>query len=52
MQVTNPQKLTSKLKLDKIEKQTRSIKGGGYIFGKSDKSSKNKQEEDYSKYIK
>lgn len=49
MQVTNPQKLTSKLKLDRIEKHTRSIKGGGYIFGKP---SKGKQEEDYSKYIK
>lgn len=49
MQVTNPQKLTSKLKLDKIEKHTRSIDGGGYIFNKP---SKNKQEEDYSKYIK
>lgn len=52
MQATNPQKLTSKLRLDKIEKQTRSIKGGGYIFGKSDKPGKGKQEEDYSKYIK
>lgn len=49
MQATNPQKLTSKLKLDKIEKQTQSIKGGGYIFSKPSKS---KQEEDYSKYIK
>lgn len=49
MQATNPQKLTSKLKLDKIEKQTRPIKGGGYVFGKP---SKGKQEEDYSKYIK
>ena len=49
MQATNPQKLTSKLKLDKIEKQTQSIKGGGYIFSKP---SKVKQEEDYSKYIK
>lgn len=53
MQVTNPEKLTSKLKLDKIEKQTRSIPGGGYIFGKSSKGKKEaKQEEDYSKYIK
>lgn len=49
MQATNPQKLTSKLKLDKIEKHTSSIKGGGYIFSKP---SKGKQEEDYSKYIK
>lgn len=49
MQVTNPNDLTSKLKLDKIEKQTRSIKGGGYIFGKPGKG---KKEEDYSKYIK
>ena len=49
MQVTNPQKLTSKLKLDKIEKHTRSISGGGYIFSKP---SKDKKEEDYSKYIK
>lgn len=49
MQATDPKKLTSKLRLDKIEKQTRSIKGGGYIFSKP---SKGKQEEDYSKYIK
>ena len=49
MQATDPQKLTSKLKLDKIEKQTRSIKGGGYIFTKPGKG---KQEEDYSRYIK
>lgn len=49
MQATNPQKLTSKLKLDRIEKHTRSIKGSGYVFGKP---SKGKQEEDYSKYIK
>ena len=40
---------TSKLKLDKIEKHTRSIPGGGYIFSKP---SKGKQEEVYSKYIK
>lgn len=40
---------TSKLKLDKIEKHTSSIKGPGYIFSKP---SKGKQEEDYSKYIK
>lgn len=40
---------TSKLKLDKIEKHTRSIPGPGYIFSKP---SKGKQEEDYSKYIK
>ena len=52
MQATNPQKLTSKLRLDKIEKQTHSVKGGGYIFGKPDKPGKAKQEEDYSKYIK
>lgn len=43
---------TSKLKLDKIEKHTRSIPGGGYIFSKPSKPSKGKQEEDYSKYIK
>lgn len=49
MQATNPRELTSKLQLDKIEKRTRSIKGGGYIFSKP---SKGKQEEDYSKYIK
>ena len=49
MQVTRPEELTSKLKLDKIEKHTSSIKGGGYIFNKP---SKGKQEEDYSKYIK
>ena len=49
MQVTNPQKLTSKLKLDKIEKHTSSIPGGGYVFKKS---KKDRQEEDYSKYIK
>lgn len=49
MQATDPKKLTSKLELDKIEKHTRSIKGGGYVFSKP---SKNKQEEDYSKYIK
>lgn len=49
MQATSTQKLTSKLKLDKIESQTRSVKGGGYVFGKL---SKGKQEEDYSKYIK
>lgn len=49
MQATDPKELTSKLKLDKIEKQTKSIKGGGYVFSKH---SKNKQEEDYSKYIK
>ena len=52
MQATDPQKLTSKLELDKIEKHTSSIPGGGYVFKKSDKPSKNKQEEDYSKYIK
>lgn len=52
MQATHAKKLTSKLRLDKIEKQTRSVKGGGCIFGKSDKPSKRKQEEDYSKYIK
>ena len=50
MQATDPKKLTSKLELDKIEKHTSSIPGGGYIF---QKSKKNKQEEeDYSKYIK
>lgn len=49
MQAAKPSELTSKLKLDKIEKQTRSIKGGGYVFSKP---SKGKQEEDYSKYIK
>ena len=49
MQATNPQKLTSKLKLDRIEKHTRSIKGGGSVFNKP---SNGKQEEDYSKYIK
>ena len=49
MQATNPQELTSKLELDKIEKHTRSIKGGGYVFSKPSKS---KQEQDYSKYIK
>ena len=49
MQAIDPKELTSKLKLDKIEKQTRSIKGGGYIFSKP---SKGKQEEDYNKYIK
>lgn len=49
----SPKNKTSKLKLDKIEKQTRSIPGGGYIFGKSSKGKKEaKQEEDYSKYIK
>ena len=41
MQVTDPKELTSKLQLDKIEKQTQ-----------SSKPSKGKQEEDYSKYIK
>lgn len=46
---TSPKEKTSKLKLDKIEKHTSSIKGGGYIFSKP---SKGKQEEDYSKYIK
>lgn len=46
---TSPKNKTSKLKLDKIEKHTSSIKGPGYIFGKP---SKGKQEEDYSKYIK
>lgn len=46
---TSPKNKTSKLKLDKIEKHTSSIKGGGYIFSKP---SKGKQEEDYSKYIK
>lgn len=50
MQVTNPQKLTSKLELDKIEKHTRSIPGGGYVFKKSKKD--RQEEEDYSKYIK
>lgn len=45
----SPKNKTSKLKLDKIEKHTASIKGGGYIFSKP---SKGKQEEDYSKYIK
>ena len=49
MQATDPKKLTSKLDLDKIEKHTRSIKGGCYVFSKP---SKGKQEEDYSKYIK
>lgn len=49
MQVTDTKELTSKLKLDKIDKHTPSIKGGGYIFSKP---SKGKQEEDYSKYIK
>lgn len=49
MQATDPKELTSKLELDKIEKQTQPINGGGYIFSKP---SKNKQEEDYSKYIK
>lgn len=49
MQATDPKKLTSKLELDKIEKHTRSIPGGGYIFNKPVKG---KQEEDYSKYIK
>lgn len=49
MQATDPKKLTSKLELDKIGKQTRSIPGGGYVFKKSDKD---KREEDYSKYIK
>lgn len=46
---TSPKEKTSKLKLDKIEKHTSSIKGPGYIFSKP---SKCKQEEDYSKYIK
>lgn len=45
----SPKDKTSKLKLDKIEKHTSSIKGPGYIFSKP---SKGKQEEDYSKYIK
>lgn len=45
----SPKYKTSKLKLDKIEKHTSSIKGGGYIFNKPSKS---KQEEDYNKYIK
>lgn len=45
----SPKNKTSKLKLDKIEKHTRSIPGGGYIFSKP---SNGKQEEDYSKYIK
>ena len=45
----SPKNKTSKLKLDKIEKHTSSVKGGGYIFSKP---SKGKQEEDYSKYIK
>ena len=49
MQATDPKELTSKLQLDKIEKHTRSIKGGGYVFSKPGKG---KQEEDYSKYIK
>ena len=53
MQATHAKKLTSKLKLDKIEKQTQPIKGGGCIFGKSSKGKQeSKQEEDYSKYIK
>ena len=42
----SPKNKTSKLKL---EKHTRSAKGGGSIFSKL---SKGKQEEDYSKYIK
>lgn len=50
MQATDPKKLTSKLELDKIGKQTRSIPGGGYVFKKSDKNKR--EEEDYSKYIK
>ena len=50
MQATDPQKLTSKLKLDKIEKHTSSIPGGGYVFKKSKKD--RQEEEDYSKYIK
>lgn len=50
MQATNPKELTSKLELDKIEKKTKSIKGGGYIFKKSKKDKQ--EEEDYSKYIK
>lgn len=45
----SPNEKTSKLKLDKIEKHTSSVKGPGYIFSKP---SKGKQEEDYSKYIK
>ena len=45
----SPKNKTSKLKLDKIEKHTKSISGDGYIFSKP---SKGKQEEDYSKYIK
>lgn len=45
----SPKNKTSKLKLDRIEKHTSSIKGPGYIFSKP---SKGKQEEDYSKYIK
>lgn len=45
----SPKNKTSKLKLDKIEKNTRSIPGPGYIFSKP---SKGKQEEDYNKYIK
>lgn len=49
MQATDPKKPTSKLELDRIEKHTHSIKGGGYVFSKP---SKGKQEEDYSKYIK
>lgn len=49
MQAAKSSELTSKLKLDKIEKQTQPINGGGYIFSKP---SKGKQEEDYSKYIK
>ena len=45
----SPKNKTSKLKLDRIEKHTRSVKGGGSIFSKP---SKGKQEDDYSKYIK
>ena len=53
MQATDPKKLASKLMLDKIEKQTRSAKGGGYVFGKPSKGKPEaKPEEDYSKYIK